>query len=213
MIFTVLCLTAAGNDGICVTLRTEEGENSCKENFVISIDEYTKLNLSKGECTRETYEILCAEAKIYSAYKRGLYILGFGACSRKALITKLVTKGFGRESATLAVERIAEKGFIDDTASAIREAEICVSKLWGEMRIRASLLQKGYEKQQIDAALFALEDAGVDFGENCKELIKRRYTTLPTDRAQAQKLIAAITRYGYSVSQIKSACADIENEE
>ncbi len=213
MTLTVLSIASAGCDEISITLELREDDNLCKERFIISTDAYTKLDISKGECSREKYDALEAEAKIHSAYKRALYLLGFGAFSKKNLLSKLIAKKFDKEAARIAVDRIEENGFLNESASALREAEICAAKLWGEARIRAQLSQKGYTKEAIDGALYELEDSGVDFEENCKLLIKRKCVALPSDRAEMQKLISSTIRYGYTLSQIKSACSTLIDEE
>ena len=208
----VLSLSAAGADGIRVCFELCCGENSERRALVISADAFTRLKISKGECTSELYDTVESEARIYSAYNRGLYILGYGACSKNMLISKLIAKGEDRSASVEAVERIEERGFMDECESARREAEICARKLWGERRIRASLQQKKYRSDAIDKALFALEDAGVDFDESCKNAIRQKYKALPTDRQEMQKLIAAICRLGYSAPQVQSACRDLRDE-
>jgi SOS response regulatory protein OraA/RecX len=50
-----------------------------------------------------------------------------------------------------------------------------------------------------------LADAGVDFAANCAELIRSRYGELPTSPDERRKLYAALSRYGYSSSEINSA--------
>ena len=213
MIVTVLSIASAGSDEIAVTLELCEGDSHCKERFVISTDAYTRLNISKGECNREKYDEIESEAKIHSAFKRGLYLLGFGASSKKNLLSKLIAKRFDKESAEIAVDRIEACGYLCESASASREAEICAAKLWGETRIRAQLMQKGYSKESADEAIYALLDSGIDFEENCKSLIKKKCDPLPSDRTEMQKLIFSLMRYGYSISQIKSACSSLIVEE
>lgn len=208
----IVSLFAGGSDEISVGFELFEGENICRERFLIPTEVYIGLSLSKGECDREVYDAVEKEGQIYAAYKRGLYILGYGACSKNMLVSKLIAKGVDRTAAKEAVERICARGFVNEPESARREAEICVSKLWGVSRIRAHLMQKKYAAEAIDEALFAMEDAGVDFDENCKKAISVKYKRIPTDRAEMQKLVAAVCRLGYSVSQIKSACIALQEE-
>lgn len=208
----IVSLTAAGSDSITVGFELSEGSNLCRESFVISIEAYTRLGIRKGECDRETYDAVEREADVCAATRRGIYILGFGACSEQMLVSKLREKGFSRESATEAVDRITRQGYISEAENAKREAEICAEKLWGESRIKAKLLERRYSREAIDAALFALEDGGVDYVANCKALIGKRYRELPTERGEMQKLVAAICRYGYNISQIKTACAELTEE-
>ena len=208
----IVSLTAAGNDGINVCFELSEGGNLCKESFLISIEAFTRLGICKGECDKELYDTVEREAEICAATRRGIYVLGFGACSGQMLTAKLREKGFSRECAAEAVRRIERQGYINEGDNAIREAEICAAKLWGESRIKAKLMERRYSREAIESALFALEDGGVDYEANCKALIDKRYRTLPTERGEVQRLVAAVSRYGYNIAQIKKACAELTEE-
>ena len=212
MTFEITAVRSAPNDSVAVEITVGNGENSCKETFVISARTHADMHIYKGSCTQELYDTLELESKIHAAFLRGVYILGFGNCSEKMLLSKLIQKGFDKESCSMAITRIRERGYIDDRSGAIREAEKCAQKLWGTNRIRADLIQKKYSSEDIDAAIFALEDAQIDFEESCAKLIDKKYPALPTERTEIQKLIASISRYGYSISQIKSAYATVSHE-
>ena len=208
----IFSLCAVGADDIRVTFLLTQGEKECRESFVISAEAYTAIGIRKGESDMQTYERVELESKVYDAFKRGVASLGHGFCSANMLVGKLRTKGFSANAASLAVDRIVERGYLDETENAKREAEKCAAKLWGESRIRAKLYEKRYAKDAIDSALFHLEDSGVDFDENCKKLIDMRYRLIPDDADGKRKLIGAICRQGYSVSQIKSACIALRNK-
>ena len=208
----ICSLCAAGEDEIAVSIEMRAADRSEKRRLVIPSETYIELGLSKGECSRELYDTLEREAEIYTAYRRGLAILGYGACSKRMLTSKLIAKGIDRSIATIAVERIEERGYIVEDASARREAERCAAKLWGESRIRAHLASKGYGKDAVDDAMFSLEDAGVDFEENCVKLVESKCKCIPTDRLALQKLIASISRYGYSLGEVKSAINTVANK-
>ena len=207
MTFNVTSVSAGGIGEIIVSFDVREGEKRSVSRFLISDDAYTKLSLTVGMSDMLTYEAVEREAYIYGAYKRAIYLLGFSASSRRALYKKLVSKGFDPEYSRIALDRLSDNGLLCEADSAIREAEKCASKLWGEERIRAALFEKGYSDESILAAFFALEDSGVDFDENCLSLIKKKYSSLPTDKKELQKIISSLMRYGYSLSQIKRAIA------
>lgn len=212
MTLTIASITAGGADEVWVGFEFAEGDKVCRERFLISVEAYTQMGIRKGPCGRELYDRVEEESGIYAAFKRGLYILGYGACSERMLTSKLIAKGFSRETAEEAARRINGAGYMDEELSARREAERCAEKLWGESRIRAALKQKRYSDEAIDDAMFALEDGGIDFAEQCKRVIDQKYKEIPTDRAEMQKLVAAVCRLGYSVSQIKSACVAVQSE-
>lgn len=208
----ILSLTAAGSDGVSVCFELDGGEHTERRTLVISTDALIRLGLGKGECSLETFDEAEGEARLYSAYNRGLYILGYGRCSKRMLVSKLIAKGEDRAASARAVELIEARGFIDEAAGAERDAEIAVGKLWGERRIRAYLAERRYPPEIIDGAIFALEDNGLDFDVLCKKAVEKRYKRIPTDRVEMQKLIAAICRLGYSVSQVRSACIVLQEE-
>ena len=208
----ICSLSAAGEDEIAVSIEMRAADRSEKRRLVIPSEIYIELGLAKGECSRELYDTLEREAEIYTAYRRGLAILGYGACSKRMLTSKLISKGIDRSIAGIAVEKIESRGYIAEDASARREAERCAAKLWGESRIRAHLNSKGYGKDAVDDAMFSLEDAGVDFVENCVRLVESKCKCIPTDKLAMQKLIASISRYGYSLSEVKNAINTVANK-
>ena len=82
-------------------------------------------------------------ARLHAAEKRALQVLSYGSCSEKMLCRKLVMKGVDREIAEEAVASLCERGLLDPSASAVREVEKGIAKLWGRKRIAASLFEKG----------------------------------------------------------------------
>ena len=47
--------------------------------------------------------------------------------------------------------------------------------------------------------------AEVDFVSNCKTLIQKHYGAIPGEVGEQRKMFASLTRYGYSLSEIKAA--------
>lgn len=213
MKITVSSVSAAGADEILVGVEISNGVERQSEKLLLPTDVYTELGVTKGECDSSLYERLEEEARIYAAYKRGLYILGYGGCSVRALVAKLVTKGFDKEYAQSAAERLCKNGLLCERSNARREAERCAAKLWGQIRISAHLRSKGYGDGAVKDAIFALEDGGVDFEGNCVRLVdcKCKGSRLPSDRVELQRLISSVMRYGYSVGEVKHALSQIAN--
>ena len=192
-----------GGAEIAVSVRIKSGENFETKRIVLFSRRYSELSLSRGIISEEDLESLEYEAEVCSAVKRGMYILGYGACSRKNMILKLRSKGFSRESAEDASDYLLSLGYIKEEEDAIREAERCLKKLWGKRRISAFLYEKGYSEEAINSALDSLEN--VDFSELCAELISKKFGRVSNDPESIRKLFASLTRYGYSSSEIKSA--------
>jgi len=192
-----------GEPYLSLYFEISDGERTEKKVLVIPEGRYFELKLGKGEISEDLFDMLENDAKECAAYRRGIGILAYGANSSRTLERKLRQRGFDAESAHSAVGRLGEEGFIDEGSDAVRLAEGCVKKLWGERRIIAHLREKGYGNEAIYAAEDAL--AEVDFTKNCRRLIEKKYKTFPKDKKEAEKAVAALIRYGYTLSQIKNA--------
>ena len=201
----ITSVSAGGLGEIIVAFELRDGERRSTSRFLISDGAYTELSLSVGVSDLYTYDAVERESRIYAAYKRALYLLGYASSSRRELQRKLTVKGYEPEFSALALDRLEANGLLCESDFALREAEKCLSKLWGEGRIRAHLLEKGYTAESVNAVFFAFEDSGVDFDENCALLVKKKYPIISSDKKDLQKIIASLMRYGYSLSQIKQA--------
>lgn len=203
----ITSICAGGDCEVAITAEQREGAHRNSERFLLPLSVYSSLSLTVGASDLSTFELLEREAYIYGAYKHSLYLLGISSQSKRMLYRKLVMKGFEPEISREAVKRLALASLLDEKAFALREAEKCLDKLWGESRIRSHLYEKGYEEDSVSSALFALEDEGVDFDAVCLELLEKKAPSIPKDKKELQKLIASLQRYGFSVSQIKRAIA------
>lgn len=201
----ITSVSAGGLGEIFVTFDLRDGEKRCTSKLLISDGAYTEFSLSVGISSAYVYDAVERESRIYAAYKRALYLLGYASSSKRVLQRKLISKGFDAEFSALAIERLEANGILRESDFALREGEICLQKLWGPERIRASLKEKGYTDESISAVFFAFEDNGIDFDENCSLLVEKKYPRVPTDKKELQRAIAALMRYGYSLSQIKRA--------
>ncbi len=174
-----------------------------KRVLVIPDKVYLELKLKKGGIDTDTFDRLEAESRVCAAYRRGLSILGYGANSERALSRKLTQKGFDKESAKAAAAALKSEGCISEERDAEREVEACLRKCWGERRIIAKLYEKGYSDDAIVSARAVLDD--VDFPELCAELIEKRYSPFPAEQKARENAIAALMRYGDSLSEIRQA--------
>ena len=196
-----------GGEEIVITfaLTSDDGQNTERQSFTLSSKQYLILSPAKGESDTDTFDAVASAAQVWQATKRGIYILGYGACSEKALLSKLIAKGFERHIAREAVDELVARGLIRAADDASREAQRQAAKLWGRSRIVSALYEKGYSAEAVNAALDSLEDAGIDYVKNCRALISKKYRDLPSDPKERSKMIAALARHGYSMSEIKQA--------
>ena len=205
MTVSVLSVSARGDGEVAVTFEIKDGNNFQRECFVLSAELYADLRVKVGEATREIFDAVAEAAELYRAVKKGLSLLSYGSSSEKALVRKLVQKGFSQEISRLAVEELRQGGYVNELEDAFREAERSVAKLWGRKRIVAHLYEKGFSAEAVKSAIYAIEDSGVDFADVCADRLRQKYTDLPTDVSEKQKLIASLMRYGFSSSDIKQA--------
>ena len=186
-----------------VQLLLENGEHQEQKSLVITTEQYCEFNLTRGPISEELYEQIEEAAELCRALRSGESLLSYGANSVQALTRKLVGKGYNREVAAQAAERLAGYGLIDEERDMQREVEKCLRKLWGSKRISAHLWSKGYAAETMQGLPTLLED--VDFSQNCAALIKKHYGEVPTDTDENRRMIASLSRYGYSIGEIRDA--------
>ena len=212
MIITVTALVAlnAGEE-TCVCVELSDGIHTETQKLTLLTKQYADIRIKKGQIDREKYEEILRASKLATAYKKGLVFLGYGSHSKKTLYFKLKSRGFDDEITNEAIMMLSREGYINEDNSCVREAEKSLQKLWGKKRIVSHLYSKGFSESSIEEAFFELGD--IDYEENCKKLIlrdhKRTLQAAREDKKEMSKLIAALTRMGYSFSEIKTALSDI----
>ena len=206
MTVSIVAISARG-ENVSVAFEIREGEHCQKESVLLSAAQFADLGLRCGESTTEQYDAAKSASQIRQAVQRGLYLLGYGSCSAYALTRKLVAKGIVREFAEEAVAELTRRGYLNESVDALREAERCVAKRWGTKRIAEDLRAKGFSLDSVRAALYALEDAEVDWVSLCAERIRARWNEIPSDPKERQRLLATMSRYGFSTSEIREAIA------
>ena len=186
----------------------KDGENSETRSFQILASQYIKMRPAKGEITSFEFDALENASNVCKAYLRSVNILSFGANTAQTLAVKLRRRGFSQQVAEETVKMLLDKGYISEEADMQRDIEHCISKMWGSRRILAHLHQKGYDDDTLAFADEALAD--VDFDELCLDLLSSRVDAVPSDPHEKQKLVAFLSRYGYSMSEIRYAFGKLE---
>ena len=195
----------ARNDGseMQITAVIENGTARDVHKLVILTEQYYSLKPQKGPITEEQFEALETAARLCGALRSGQSSLSYGAASVLHLTRKIMRRGYSKEEATAAAERLRDAGLINEDDQVEREVEKCLRKLWGARRIQSHLWSKGFSKEALSSLPVLLEQA--DFAENCAALIRKHCGTLPEEAAERKKLYASLARYGYSPEEIRAA--------
>ncbi len=189
--------------GVCIklSLEADSGERAEMET-IISFDDYSVLSeyIREGEISEEFFSVLEEKGRIYAAFSYGMYLLGFGECPRKKLVSKLVRKGHDRESAETAADMLVSAGYIDEfelVHSAMLHA--CRDKCYGRRRIIAELYEKGYSRETVQEA-FRLFEGELDYDEARRKLLKMKFGSEdpePGDIKEKQRIMNVLYRYGH----------------
>ena len=205
---------ADGGAKLVLSVTIAEGGQTRKEELPVFASRFEKAPAA-GEIDAETLAFLRREAALCAALEQGLRSLSVGSVSRVSLTRKLRAKGVDKEIAEAAVAELDGRGYLREADGAVREAEKGLAKLWGDRRILADLRGKGYGDEALVAVRERLADE--DSVARCRRLLQKK--RIPIDRAAddrnaANKLIAALMRYGYGADEIRDALrAELEERE
>ena len=132
---------------------------------------------------------------------KAMWLISYRDHSRRELIDKL-RRDYSAESAEAAVQRLEELGLIDDMRYARRyAADLMNVKHLSDRGIRQKLREKGVDRDLIDEIMEELE---VDEASQIGEILAKKYPDL-SDEKTRRRAVNALTRMGYSYSDIKSA--------
>lgn len=202
----------AQNDGAEVALRIllENGERREERRLVLTTEQYCELKPVRGVISEERFDVLESAAQLCAAIRAGEHLLSYGANSVQALTQKLVRRGYMRETAACAAQRLCEMGLINESGDLRRELEKCLRKLWGAKRIRAHMWSRGFGTDAMEELPALLEE--VDFVANCAALIRKHYGTPPQNADERRRMIASLGRYGYSLTEIREALSTAQTD-
>ena len=195
---------ALQSGGVCVKILISDGEHSERKSLVVSEDVFADLGLCAGaELDTDTYEQLDTAAERFEALRRGMYLLSYGANSRQSLSVKLRRRGYDKQLVEDVADELYRRGYINECADAEGVIRACLARKYGKKRIIMKLHERGYDNDVISRAFDSFGE--IDYTANCAELIRKKCKCLPEDRAELDKLIGALVRYGYSYGEIKGA--------
>lgn len=195
----------AQNDGaeVLVQVLLENGEHQEQRSLPLTMEQYCALKPTRGVISEEAYERLEEASLFCRALRNGESLLSYGANSVQTLTRKLVQRGYPRDVASAAAAHLEARGLIDEEKDMKREVEKSLRKLWGAKRISAHLWSRGFDHEVLSALPALLEE--VDFVANCVALVRKHYGALPDDAEELRRMTAFLSRYGYSLPEIRAA--------
>ena len=200
---------AAGGAEAEISLAISNGEQSQDIKGFISAAMLGELGFGSRigtvfEIDRKTCDALLRCMKLFSAIKKGIYILGFAGNTAKSLKMKLIRKGYPSDIAEEAAEYLVSHGYIRERDDAEMLAEqMAVRKLYGRNRIKKELFAKGFE---ADAIRNAMEMLDVEFAEICAKRIKNMGGSAVFEEKETKsKVMASLMRYGFSYDDVREA--------
>ena len=201
-------ISLRGDSTYLVSVEVSNGEESEIVEFVLLDELFEPLNIDVGDEIGNGLATLDHYSTVTAAYSSACLSFAYVQSSIKALYRKLIVKGFSKEASREAIDIVESRGFVDEENIAIRRAELMVEKLWGRSRILKKLYEEGFPASVIEGVAYELES--VDFAENCRRVIEKKYHFIPDDRKERDKMYASLIRLGYSGADIRAAISKIE---
>ena len=156
------------------------------------------------------------EQLVRKAMERAFRLLSVRSRSRQELRAKLAEKGFGGAVLEKTFDRLAELGYLDDESFAAQWARhLAVHKLYGDNRIRASLAERGIDKESSARALY---EAGKELSE--RERIRLLIGKKSRDRGavgldirEKRRIARSLLARGFTVGLIYELLGRTEEED
>ena len=166
------------------------------ESEVIDFALYTGKELTDREA-----EALLDSARRSGLKEKALDLLTRKPQSRKELERKLKEWGAGEAESAALCDRMEELGYLNDASYAAQVVRYYSAKGFGEKKLRDELYRRGIPREMWDDALEQAQDPA----EAIDAFVAKKLAGKDLDRKQLQKVSAALTRRGYSWSDINDA--------
>ena len=142
------------------------------------------------------------------AKEKALWLISYRDHSKKELKEK-IQRTCDSDAAEKAVERMEELGLVNDEVFAQRYArKLLLQKKMTRRAAAFELSRKGIDKETAEAVL---EDIDVDYRENIREIIEKKYRNISDEKIK-RRAVAALQRLGYSWEDIRAVLEEYEEE-
>lgn len=203
-------------------ITASEGKNgkihvSVDGEYLLTVDSDFWYSCGYGdnaEINSAELEAFISSANARRAFNSAMYSLDIRDHSEKEIRIKLSRK-FDNEAVDNAVEKLLDLKLIDDERYAENLAEeLYERKKYGKNRIRTELFRRGIDSETVNYVLDELfEDNNSDNVERIVDIIQKKYYNKISDENGRKKVFAALTRLGYSFSDIREALCAFSDDE
>ena len=181
-----------------------------KSGPIVSLEIIDRLTLRIGATLDEAARArLDAESAALRTYDRALNMLAFQARSARDLRRKLVQKGEEPALVDAAVERLVERGMLDDADFA---RQLTRSKVLGggasKRRVQQELFKKGVARDTADEAIAEVfADEAVDEQAIVDDAARKKVRSLAKldPETRRRRLYGFLARKGYDNDRIRAA--------
>lgn len=164
---------------------------------------YSEKYRNLKEITEDELTELLSSVGFRRAYNKALDFLSRRPYSEKEIKRKLKEKDFDESAIEYAVNRLKELSLLDDERYAETLAEhLYTNKHFGAKRILQELNLRGVDRETAQNAVLALDKDEIN---SIVLLLEHKFKGKFNDEKGKQRTVAALLRYGYSYSDIKTA--------
>lgn len=143
------------------------------------------------------------------AREKAMVYLSYSDHTVKSMYMKLSENGFDKDDIDEVIAFLCDRGYINETDYFERFCKhYAYKKGYGRRKIAALAYQKGFSKKTISENADSVFSE-MDFGEICANRLEKMRPGDLTDKKTRDKTIASLIRRGFSLSEIKSAIAEL----
>ena len=173
--------------------------------MLVSEEQYERFYIDEGDIIDDEYFLKIREEMLFDNARRHAFaILASGENNKRSLVSKLHKKGFSYDLCDKIALYMENRGYINEKKQIGLLCDTFLKKKFGKIKIINELVTRGYKREEVsEFAKTELEN--VDFAGNCAYIIEHKYVPFPSDKEELRKMMGALMRYGYTVSDIKEA--------
>ena len=180
--------------------------------FLWSLDGETllKSRVRPGAVLEYAYlEEVKAQSDAVGCREKALTLLGQRAYARGELVERLC-RDWPRPTARQVVTQLEEAGLVSDGDYAFRLAD----ELYRYKHLSRRFIELELQKRGIDPALCRelLDAGGFDDGASIRALLEQKYAARLGDRAQRQKVLAALAHRGFGYGDCRAAMEEYDTD-